>query len=90
MKLDIQKTVTVEAKCLRLHIKVCDGFAGDVCDQHDEKIGEYYEGYVPDFMPGNHYGDYLILNIDLETGQIINWKPPTKEQIEKFIRGDNE
>ncbi|MCY1454717.1 hypothetical protein D9M71_718000 [compost metagenome] len=44
-----------------------------------------YEGYVPDFFPGDHYGDYLILNIDLETGQIKNWKKPTAGDIEKML-----
>lgn len=40
---------------------------------------------VPDFFPGEHYGDYLILNIDLETGQIKNWKKPAATDIEKIL-----
>lgn len=36
-------------------------------------------------MPGQHYGDYVILDIDLDTGKILNWKPPTAEQIEEWI-----
>lgn len=41
-------------------------------------------------MPGEHYGDYLILEIDLDTGQIKNWKAPTAKQIEEWINKDNE
>jgi hypothetical protein len=25
-------------------------------------------------MPGDHYGDYLMLDIDPYTGKIVNWK----------------
>lgn len=90
MKLDIKKTIAVEAKELRIHMKVVDGFEGSIYDQNGEQIGRDYEGYVPGFMPGEHYGDYLILNIDLESGKILNWTPPTKEMIEEFIDGDEE
>jgi hypothetical protein len=33
-----------------------------------------YDGYVPSFMPGEHFGDYLLLDIDPYTGKILNWK----------------
>ncbi|MGF0237226.1 hypothetical protein ACQR3P_30300 [Rhodococcus sp. IEGM1300] len=50
-----------------------------------------YEGYVPDFFPGQHYGDYLILSIDLETGQIKNWQKPSADDIEKMLsQGDDD
>lgn len=42
-----------------------------------------YEGYVPKWFPDEHYGDYIMFDIDLDTGQILNWKPPTKEQVEE-------
>lgn len=48
-----------------------------------KQIGEY-DGYVPDFMPGQHYGDYVQLEIDTDTGLIVNWKKPTKEQLAIF------
>jgi len=41
-------------------------------------------------MPGDHYGDYLILNIDLETGQITNWRKPSAEAIESFVKREEE
>ena len=84
MKINQTKKVEVEAKTLKLHMKVCDGFEAVVADQDGAELAQY-EGYVPGFFPGDHYGDYLILDIDIDTGQIVNWEPPTAAQIEKFI-----
>lgn len=33
-----------------------------------------YDGYVPSFFPGEHYGDYVMLDIDPYTGLILDWK----------------
>jgi len=85
MKIGIKKTVDVEAKELRIHMKVCDGFEAAIYDKDGEQIGQDYEGYVPGFMPGEHYGDYLILNIDLETGRILNWVAPSITEITEFL-----
>jgi len=59
--------------------------------KHDSgvEVAEY-DGYVPDFMPGKHYGDYIILEIDAATGKILNWKPPTDEEIEEVFAPKNE
>lgn len=89
MQINQQKTVQVDVTELRLHIKVRDGFAAGLQDAQGDEVGSY-EGYVPDFFPGDHYGDYLILNIDLETGQIKNWKKPGAADIEKMLaQGDD-
>ena len=40
---------------------------------------------MPDFMPGEHYGEYVILDIDLDTGMVTNWTKPTAAQIEAAI-----
>lgn len=77
MKLPIKKVVETEAKFIDLHMKVCDTFSAHLLDGESKKLAEY-EGYVPKFMPpdhdgSSHYGDYLILRIDLDTGQIVNW-----------------
>ena len=40
------------------------------------------DGYVPEMLGG---GDYVELDIDVETGKILNWKVPTQEQIEDYI-----
>jgi len=89
MEIDAVKTVKVQAKTLAIYIKVVDTFEATLKDQDGNDIKDY-EGYVPEFMPNNadgssHFGDYLILDIDIDTGKIINWIPPTKEQIEEFI-----
>lgn len=52
------------------------------------------DGYVPAMMPGqllgqdpdSHYGDYIILSIDIETGKILNWKKPSKAVLDTFIK----
>lgn len=69
------KTITIQAKC-------SDLFNAQLREGSELK-GEY-DGYVPDFFPGQHYGDYVQLDIDIETGQILNWKTPTKKQLEIF------
>lgn len=42
---------------------------------NDTGVQSEYSGYVPSFMPGEHYGDYVCLEIDPYTGKILNWKP---------------
>ena len=45
-----------------------------------------YSGYVPAWFPNphvNHYGDYATLEIDVDTGQILNWKKPTLAQLKE-------
>lgn len=47
-----------------------------------------YNGYVPSFMPGEHYGDYLMIDIDPYTGLILNWKKwkHVKKKSNKIIK----
>lgn len=89
MQINMTKKVPVEAKELRLFIKVADSFSAGLHDQDGAEIKDY-EGYVPGFMPGDHFGDYLILNIDIDTGQITNWRTPTAEEIEAFINNNED
>lgn len=89
MEIDATKIVKVNAKTLRICTKVRDEFMADLHDQDGQKIKEY-EGYVPNFMPGDHGGDYIELDIDIDTGQITNWKVPTKEQLQAFVRGSDD
>lgn len=42
-----------------------------------------YLGYVPDFFPGQHYGDYIELNIS-EKGKVRKMKP-TDEEIDALL-----
>ena len=50
----------------------------------DGKFAGEYDGYVPAFFPGEHYGDYVCLKIDVVTGQILNWKVPTTKDLAIF------
>lgn len=84
MQINQQKTVQVDVTELRTYMKVRDQVCATMHGAQGEEVGAY-TGYVPDFFPGEHYGDYLLLNIDLETGQIKNWKKPTAADIEKMI-----
>jgi hypothetical protein len=34
-------------------------------------------------MPDEHFGDYVSLEIDLETGTILNWVRPSKAIIQE-------
>lgn len=87
--IDKKTTVGVAVKTLKLHLKVCDSFYASLVDDKGGEVFDY-EGYVPKFMPGEHYGDYVYLDIDLETGQITNWKKPTSEQLEQFVNGSED
>lgn len=89
MEINAIKTVKVNAKTLKIHCKVCDCFTASLHDQDGKELKDY-DGYVPKFMPGDHYGDYLILDIDIDTGMITNWKKPTSSDIEKFIKSGEE
>lgn len=84
MEIEMTKLVPVNVKTIKLHLKVCDRFSCAVYDQDNRSLKEY-EGYVPDFMPGQHYGDYVMLDIDVDSGQILNWKAPTADQLQDFI-----
>ena len=71
-------TIYVVAKCSdNCHVKYMNEKKETVAQGHD---------YVPDFMPGEHYGDYVELEIDLATGKILNWRKPTQAQINKAIK----
>ena len=67
------KRVFVSAKC------------SDLCDvrflnENGTEIGSS-DGYVPDWMPEHHYGDYIELEIDIATGHILNWEVPTQKEL---------
>lgn len=89
MKIGVMKQIEVEAKTLKLHLKVRDQFTADLIDANGETLKSQEDGYVPGFMPGDHYGDYVILDIDIDTGMILNWKVPTAAKMNEWInRGD--
>ena len=69
------RTISISAKCSDLFNAnlIVDG----------RQVGRY-DGYVPEFMPGEHYGDYVTLEIDIDTGKILNWRKPTVSQLKIF------
>jgi len=84
MEIESTEVVRVNVKTLKLHLKVCDIFTGTIESATGTELKEF-DGYVPDFMPGEHYGDYVILDIDIDTGQITNWKQPTAEELQNWF-----
>lgn len=90
IELEITRPAKVRAKELRIFCKVCDNFTASLHDDRGEIICFQDDGYVPGFMPGEHSGDYLILNIDIETGQVTNWKVPKAAVLQEWIEETKE
>ena len=70
------------ARILKTCIKCVDRFAATL--EEDGKETANYEGYVPGFFPEEHFGDYVELEIDIDTGVILNWNKPTKKELEEL------
>lgn len=70
------KTISISAKC-------SDLFWAQLRDAKGAPMGEY-TGYVPDFFPGEHWGDYVQLDIDIVSGHIVNWRKPTMKNLKIF------
>ena len=68
-------------RVLRICAKCSDMFSANLCEDGKHKT---YGGYVPDFFPEEHYGDYVELKIDIDTGMILNWKKPNKKDLSIF------
>lgn len=60
-----------------VHYKVCDAGTYYLKDTSGNIVMKK-EGYVPGFFPGEHFGDYIIMDID-ESGKITNWENPDYE-----------
>lgn len=69
--------ISINAKCSDLCSTIIKNDEGEIVYEHD--------GYVPDFMPDEHYGDYVIIDIDLKTGKILNWNATVKS-VEKWVK----
>lgn len=64
----------------------CSDLFGATFQNEDGAAVAEYDGYVPAFFPGEHYGDYVQLQVNLKTGQILNWVPPTLAQINETLK----
>lgn len=73
MKTRAPKYIEISAKCSDLcWAQLQDANGGELATR---------DGYVPDFFPDEHWGDYVMLKIELKTGKIVNWTKPTTEQL---------
>jgi len=88
MKLPIKKVVEVDAKTLYIHMKTRDEFSCTLQDAEGNTIAEQEDYYAPSFMPEGG-GDYLILKIDIETGQITNWEKPDVDEVMGWVNARN-
>ena len=70
-----KRVISITAKCSDMFSAtlIVDG----------KRVGEY-DGYVPNFFPEDHFGDYVELQIDIDTGQILNWEKPTNADLKIF------
>jgi hypothetical protein len=87
VNLDLKNTKKVEVATLSISGKTRDLCFVGLYDEDGNKIKEH-DGYVPEFIPGCG-GDYIDCDIDINTGQILNWKV-WKEELESFINGDED
>lgn len=85
MKTEMGVKVDVDVKRIKTCIKVCDRFTAEVIDSDGNTVRSIEDEYVPDCFPGTHYGDYLELDIDIETGHILNWQKPTQPQLSQLV-----
>lgn len=79
----------VSVKTVSVHVKVSDRGCYEFKSPTGTVLKELNEEYVPNFFPGEHYGDYLILDIDISTGQIVNWKSPSECDLKDIFNGDD-
>lgn len=89
--MDKQTKIQKPQRIIRVSAKCSDGFWA-VLDTQSKREGEY-TGYVPTWFPNpnaEHDGDYVSLDVDLETGQILNWKKPTAAQLEETFNPSEE
>lgn len=67
---------------LQISAKCSDMFWGRLTEDGKE-LGEY-SGEVPKFLGPDGYGDYVEMEIDVDSGQILNWKA-TKKDLKVFL-----
>lgn len=85
VRVKIEKEVDI--KVVTIQTKSCDKNSITFYDADKNVIADIDECYVPSFIPDG--GDYINLIIDIETGQILNWKQIKPTQIEQFIEDNS-
>lgn len=66
-----------------LHLKVCDEGTYRLLDADRAELA-VRQSYVPAPMPNDHYGDYVILDID-GTWSVGGWWPDADDVAEAFF-----
>jgi hypothetical protein len=81
--------IRIQGKCSDLFaaqlIRVIPADPNQGMGEKKIQVGEY-DGYVPDWFPNStveHFGDYVEMDIDVETGKILNWVKPTMAALRK-------
>lgn len=72
-------------KTLRICAKTSDNCHITFLNEKNESVGKR-DCYVPSYFPEEHCGDYVELDIDVATGQILNWKKPTQAELKASIQ----
>jgi len=80
VSITIKQYIMSKIKTLKVCGKTVDRCSIVFLNESGDAVGKRND-YVPDYFPEEHYGDYLELDIDIETGQILNWKKPTQKQL---------
>ena len=78
-------TMTVENWVIGRTLSTNYKTADNCCLNFEEEDGQssFYQGYVPDFFPNKHHGDYIMLDINAK-GHIPKWTV-TDKQIEEAL-----
>jgi hypothetical protein len=69
---------------LKISAKCSDSCWTEYTDNKGNKTQS--DSYVPSGIgidDADSYGDYVVLAIDMKTGQILNWKPVSDAQVIK-------
>lgn len=82
----MSKVDVTTIKVLSITAKCSDLFFGTFEDKDGNQVGPDVDGYVPRNL-GIGGGDYVEMKIDLETGQILNWKKPSQTAIKNALAG---
>ena len=79
MEISQTKQVKVDAKTINIHMKVSDRFSYQILDAQGDILHEQ-----------DHYGDYVILEIDIDTGVVKNWKTLDASDIEAVMEPNHD
>lgn len=71
----------------KIHYKVCDEGSYYLQDEDYNTHLSIEDNYVPDKLIPGEYGDYIIMDIDID-GQIMQWKTPAN--LSEFLKTDDD